>query len=67
MRELAFLNKGIKIIINDLTLKKVKTTELKFDGGIIEFVEFLDEKREKIKNKNDNDYLKNLYLLKVKK
>ena len=48
MRELAFLNKGIKIIINDLTLKKAKTTEFKFDGGIVEFVEFLDEKREKL-------------------
>ena len=58
MRELAFLNKRIKIKINDLTNKKVKTTEFKFDGGIIEFVEFLDEKREKLKNKSDNDLFK---------
>ena len=28
MRELAFLNKGIKIIVNDLTLKKAKSVEL---------------------------------------
>ncbi len=55
MRELAFLNKGIKIKINDLTQKKTKTSEFKFEGGIIEFVEFLDEKREKLKNRNDND------------
>ncbi len=55
MRELAFLNKGIKIILNDLTPKKIKTQEFKFEGGINEFVEFLDEKREKLKNKNDND------------
>ncbi len=54
MRELAFLNKGIKIILNDLTQKKIKTQEFKFEGGINEFVEFLDEKREKLKNKNDN-------------
>ena len=67
MRELAFLNKGIKIIINDLTLKKVKTTEFKFDGGIIEFVEFLDEKREKIKNKNDNDLFKKPIFIEGKK
>jgi len=67
MRELAFLNKGIKIIINDLTLKKVKTKELKFDGGIIEFVEFLDEKREKIKNKNDNDLFKKPIFIEGKK
>ena len=55
MRELAFLNKGIKIILNDLTQKKIKSLEFKFEGGINEFVEFLDEKREKLKNKNEND------------
>ena len=32
--------------------------EFKYDGGILEFVEFLDEKREKLKNKNDNDLFK---------
>ncbi len=54
MRELAFLNRGIKISLNDLSQKKKKSEDFKFDGGIIEFVEFLDEKREKLKNKNDN-------------
>ena len=54
MRELAFLNKGIKITINDLTIKKSKKIEFKFDGGIIEFVDFLDEKREKLQNKSGN-------------
>ncbi len=58
LRELAFLNKGIKITLNDLTLKKIKTLEFKFDGGINEFVEFLDEKREHLKNKNDKDLFK---------
>ena len=58
MRELAFLNKGIKISLNDLTQKKPKNSDFKFEGGIIEFVEFLDEKREKLKNKNDNDLFK---------
>ena len=58
MRELAFLNKGIKISLNDLTQKKIKSVNFKFDGGIIEFVEYLDEKREKLKNKNDNDLFK---------
>ncbi len=58
MRELAFLNKGIKISLNDLTQKNIKSIDFKFDGGIIEFVEFLDEKREKLKNKNDNDLFK---------
>ena len=58
MRELAFLNKGIKITLNDLSQKKTKSIDFKFDGGILEFVEFLDEKREKLKNKNDNDLFK---------
>tara|TARA_B100000029_G_scaffold379787_1_gene374691 strand:+ start:12468 stop:14519 length:2052 start_codon:yes stop_codon:yes gene_type:complete len=67
MRELAFLNKGVKIIVNDLTQKKPKTVEFKFDGGIIEFVEYLDEKREKIKNKNGNDLFKKPIFIEGKK
>ena len=58
IRELAFLNKGIKITLNDLTEKKIKSIDFKFDGGIIEFVQFLDEKREKLKNKNGNELFK---------
>ena len=58
MRELAFLNRGIKITFIDATNKKEKVEEFKFDGGVTEFVEFLDEKREKLKNKNDNDLFK---------
>ena len=58
IRELAFLNKGIKISITDTTQKKQKIKEFKFDGGIIQFVDYLDEKREKLKNKNSNDLFK---------
>ncbi len=58
LRELAFLNKGIKIILNDFSLKKTKHLEFKYDGGILEFVEYLDSKRESLKNKNDNDLFK---------
>ena len=58
LRELAFLNKGILISIKDLTQKNPKNIEYKFDGGIIEFVDFLDEKREKLKNKNGNELFK---------
>ena len=67
IRELAFLNKGIKISINDLTQKKPRKTEFKFDGGIIEFVEYLDEKREKLKNKNGNDLFKKPVYIEGKK
>ena len=63
MRELAFLNKGIQISLNDLTQKKSKNINFKFDGGIIEFVEFLDEQRENLKNKNDNNlFRKPIYI-----
>ena len=67
MRELAFLNKGIKITISDLNTKKSKKTELKFDGGIIEFVDFLDEKREKLQNKNGKDLFKKPIYIEGKK
>ncbi len=63
MRELAFLNKGIKIIFTDASQKKEKTSEFKFDGGVLEFVDFLDEKREKLLNKNGNDlFRKPIYI-----
>ncbi len=67
MRELAFLNKGIKIIINDLTQKKPKEILFKFDGGLLEFVNFLDAKREKLKNKNGNDLFKKPILIEGEK
>jgi DNA gyrase subunit B len=67
MRELAFLNKGIKIIFTDASLKKEKVTEFKFDGGVLEFVEFLDEKREKLQNKNGNDLFKKPIYIEGKK
>ena len=67
MRELAFLNKGIKISINDFSLKKVKNVEFKFDGGILEFVEFLEKDREKLKNKNGNDLFKKPIFIEGKK
>ena len=58
MRELAFLNKGVNLVVIDKTLKKEKKIEFKYDGGIIEFVNFLNEKKEKLKNKNGNDLFK---------
>ena len=58
MRELAFLNKGIKITLVDSSQKKERKNEFKFDGGVLQFVEFLDEKREKLQNKNGNELFK---------
>ena len=67
MRELAFLNKGIKISINDMSLKKSKIIEFKFDGGVLEFVDYLDEKREKLQNKNGSDLFKKPLYIEGKK
>ncbi len=67
MRELAFLNKGIKITFIDATQKKEKIDEFKFEGGVLEFVEYLDQKREKLKNKNGNDLFKKPIYIEGKK
>ena len=67
MRELAFLNKGIKITFIDGSEKKDKISEFKFDGGVLEFVEHLDLKREKLKNKNGNDLFKKPIYIEGKK
>jgi len=67
MRELAFLNKGIKITINDLNQKKEKIIIFKFDGGVLEFVDFLDEKREKLINKTGNNLFKKPIYIEGKK
>ena len=67
MRELAFLNKGIKITFTDNTQKKSKSLEFRYDGGVNEFVEFLDEKREKLINKNGNNLFKRPIYIEGKK
>lgn len=46
IRELAFLNKGIKITLSDERSGKSETFH--FEGGIIEFVRFVDENKDKI-------------------
>ena len=67
MRELAFLNKGVKITFVDGSQKKEKIQEFKFDGGVIEFVEFLDQKREKLQKKNGSDLFKKAIYIEDKK
>ena len=39
-----------------LSINELKKIDFKFEGGIVEFVNYLDEKREKLQNKNGNDY-----------
>ena len=63
MRELAFLNKGLSIILVDKTGKKEKEYNNKYDGGIQEFVEFLDKNKSSLINKNDlNLFKKPIYI-----
>ena len=58
MRELAFLNKGLIITLLDKTGKKEKIYKNKYDGGIQEFVEFLDSKKKALVNKNEASLFK---------
>ncbi len=41
LRSLAFLNKGLRIVLKDLRNNLVE--EFKYDGGLVEFVKFLNE------------------------
>ncbi len=48
LRELAFLNKGIKISVTDERPKRKKEHTFKFDGGIKSFIEFLNRNKDVI-------------------
>ena len=42
LKQSAFLNKGLKITLEDNRVDPIKKEEFKFDGGIKEYVEFLN-------------------------
>jgi DNA gyrase subunit B len=46
LRELAFLNAGVHIRIEDLRGEKPRVNDFKYQGGIVEFVSWLSEARE---------------------
>ncbi len=58
MRELAFLNKGINLTLIDKTSSKIKKYENKFEGGILEFVQFINQKKPILSNKNEKPVFK---------
>ncbi len=58
IRELAFLNKGVCITLNDLTSKKERELVHKYDGGIIEFVRHINNKKPILVNKNEKEIFK---------
>ena len=45
LREMAFLNKGVRIILIDERLSTPKTVEFKFEGGLRQFVEYLNKNK----------------------
>ncbi len=51
LRELAFLNKGIEIHIEDLRKKQPKKHTFKFDGGIVSFVRHLSNAKNPLHKK----------------
>ena len=50
LRELSFLNTGIKISLIDRRSSKEKKIEFKFDGGINEYVKYLNQSKNPIHN-----------------
>ena len=58
IRELAFLNKGISIKLVDKTSKKIKEFLHKYDGGILEFVKHINNKKPILVNKNEKEVFK---------
>ena len=58
IRELAFLNKGIGITLIDKSSKKTKEFPHKYDGGILEFVKFINNKKPILTNKNEKEVFK---------
>jgi DNA gyrase subunit B len=48
LRELAFLNRGLAITLRDLRGEEPRERLYKFEGGIVSFVEWLNEKKDSI-------------------
>ena len=68
IRELAFLNKGILISLIDKTSKKTKEINHKYEGGIIEFVKYINNKKPILCNKNEKQVFKKpVYITATKK
>jgi DNA gyrase subunit B len=45
LRELAFLNSGVKIVLEDLRHAEPQRVEMEYEGGVREFVKYLDRSK----------------------
>ena len=57
LKELAYLNKGLKIELHDNRKEKAKNLVFEFNGGIKEFVQDLNKSKSKIKNEDNGSVL----------
>ncbi|QIB35006.1 DNA topoisomerase (ATP-hydrolyzing) subunit B [Ancylobacter pratisalsi] len=48
LRELAFLNSGVRIVLTDARSTEVKREELMYEGGIEAFVQYLDRSKQAV-------------------
>jgi len=48
LRELAFLNRGLRIIFEDRRGSKPKRHDFRYEGGIVEFVRYIDQTRKSV-------------------
>jgi DNA gyrase subunit B len=48
LRELAFLNSGIRVTLTDERQEPVKVAEFHYSGGLIQFVEYINKSKQKI-------------------
>lgn len=51
LRELAFLNSGVRILLSDKRHADVREQELYYDGGLVEFVKYIDASRKPLLEK----------------
>ncbi len=63
IRELAFLNKGISLNLYDETGSKTKEFLNKYDGGVMEFVKYINKKKPILVNKNEKEVFKKPILI----
>ena len=45
LRELAFLNSGVRVVLRDERHADVRIEEMRYDGGLVEFVRYIDRSK----------------------